>query len=161
MSCRKINLSKISPKSFTITDGLAITSIAGEKSIAIGNQDGLGENHPALIKASNGVLRFGSGSSWNSYSGGTFQENFAVSDSGMRCRKTLNCMVDTTVAPIKSDSKVLCNNLNAELWHGLAVPSNDGKVYAIQDGKLIDITDKLNIGNMQLTDNQSSKMGGV
>lgn len=155
------NISQKPAESFRVNGGLMITSTSGEKSIAMGNQNGAGENHPGMIKCSNGVLRFGSGSSWDHYSGGTFKENFTVNDNNIYSYRTINCRVDTTVAPIKSDSKVLCNNLNAELWHGLAVPSNDGKIYAIQNGTLIDITDKLiKEESMQLTDNQSN-MGGV
>ena len=66
----------------TVQSVLRITSINGNKRLLMGNQNGAGENKPAVIDSSNGMLRFGYGDSWTGM-GGTFTEIASVSSSGL------------------------------------------------------------------------------
>lgn len=74
----------------TVQNVLRITSLSGGKRLLMGNQNGAGENKPAVIDSSNGEFRFGHGDSWAGM-GGTFTKVVSVSASGLEAtaiRKT-------------------------------------------------------------------------
>lgn len=70
----------------TVQNVLRITSISGGKRLLMGNQNGAGENKPAVIDSSNGEFRFGHGDSWAG-TGGTFTKVVTVSALGLEAKK--------------------------------------------------------------------------
>lgn len=68
-------------RSLTVTGVAAITAAGGVQRLLMGNQDGGGTNHPAIIASANGDIAFGSGSSWAG-DGGTLATKLILTDAG-------------------------------------------------------------------------------
>ncbi len=65
----------------SVLDTLSITNSGGTQYFLMGNQDSAGANNPSSIRAANGALYFGNGTSWTG-TGGTHTDAMAIIDSG-------------------------------------------------------------------------------
>jgi len=65
----------------SVADTLSITNSSGWQSLLMGNQNSNGVNNPAMLKAANGDLYVGHGSSWLG-NGGSFTPNVKFQNNG-------------------------------------------------------------------------------
>jgi hypothetical protein len=68
-------------QTLTVANTFSITATAGIQSLLMGNQDSTGINNPAMIRAANGDLDIGHGTSWTG-SGGTFTSTAIFKNNG-------------------------------------------------------------------------------
>ena len=66
----------------TVANSLSLTAASGTQYFLLGNQDSGGVNNPAVIRASNGQLSFGNGTSWAA-AGGTVSTYATFTNSGI------------------------------------------------------------------------------
>lgn len=109
-----------------VRDLLAITNFTGVQYLLMGNQDSLGANNPAILRAANGNFEFGRGNSWVA-AGGTFTPNVTFLNNGNVGVGTTNPQVRLHVTSNAAPSTGLSieNTGSGGRWYSL-VTTQDG-----------------------------------